>query len=344
METDEQLRIGVLGAARITPMALVSPAKAVPGVVVAAVAARDRARGEAFAAKRGIERVLGSYDELIDDPDIDAIYNPLPNSFHFEWTERALRAGKHVLCEKPFMSNSEEAERIAEVARETGLQVMEAFHYRYHPVARRMIEIVRSGELGDIQRIETNMCVPLLEPGNIRFRFDLSGGATMDTGAYAIHMLRHLAGEEPVVVQAEARLLSDQIDRWMTAEFRFGNGAVGRMTCALLSSTLLKIGCRVVGSHGEMRVFNPVMPFVYHHVRVQTGGRWRTERLSRDKTYLHQLHAFADCVRTGEPPITDIDDAVANMRVIDSVYEAAGLAVRAKPMADDSDRASRAAQ
>ncbi|MEY2478685.1 MAG: hypothetical protein QOG87_4000 [Actinomycetota bacterium] len=323
------IRVGTLGAARITPQALVKPARQVDGVEVAAVAARDPARGRAFATKHGIGRVHESYAALVADPDIDAVYNPLPNSLHAEWTIKALEAGKHVLCEKPFTSNAAEAEDVAAAAERSGLVVMEAFHYRYHPLAARMREIVTSGELGEIRRIETLMCVPLAIKGDIRFRLDLAGGATMDVGAYTIHMLRFLSGAEPEVVGASAKLSSPGVDRWMTADFRFPGGVDGRMTCSLFSAALLRIGARVTGTAGEMRVFNPVGAHLYHRLRVKRkDGRITRERVGSGSTYSHQLRAFAAAIRDGTPIPTGPSDAVANMRVIDAVYRAAGMQPR----------------
>jgi predicted dehydrogenase len=323
------LRVGVLGAARIAPMALLRPARRVPGVEIAAVAARDLDKARRFARKHGIPRVLASYDALLADPDVDAVYVPLPNGLHAEWTIRAIEAGKHVLCEKPFTANAEEAERVAAVARASDRVVMEAFHWRYHPLAERMIEIVASGQLGKVRRIETNMCIPLPLPGDIRYRLDLAGGATMDTGCYAIHMLRHLAGDEPTeVTSAKALLSSPRVDRAMKAEFRFADGRVGRIACSLLSAKLLKIGARVVGEAGELDVFNPVGPHVHHRLKLRTeAGTW-IERLTRDPTYLFQLRAFERAVREGAPFPTGLDDAIANMRVIDAVYEKSGLGPR----------------
>ena len=132
------LRFGILGAARIAPMALIQPARRVPEAQVVAIAARDGAKARAFAAKHGIPRVHESYDALLADPELDAIYNPLPNGLHCEWTIRALRAGKHVLCEKPIASNASEAQQMADAARETGRVLVEAFHWRYHPLAKRV--------------------------------------------------------------------------------------------------------------------------------------------------------------------------------------------------------------
>src|SRR5262245_47834132 len=159
MTTPAPLRIGILGAARIAPMALIRPARSVPEAAISAVAARDSARAQAFARKHGIGRVAPSYDALITDPDIDAIYNPLPNSLHAEWSIKAMRAGKDVLCEKPLASNADEARSMVEASRRSGRLLIEAFHYRYHPLAARMKSIVDSGALGAVHHIEATMCI-----------------------------------------------------------------------------------------------------------------------------------------------------------------------------------------
>ena len=325
MTETRPLRIGLLGAARIAPAALIRPARRVAGALVAAVAARDPARAQAFAAKHGIERVHKTYDELIADPELDALYNPLPNGLHCSWTMRALEAGKHVLCEKPMAANAAEATAMAETARRSGRMLVEAFHYRYHPLAARMKAIVDSGVLGSIRHVEAHMCIPLPLPGDIRYRYELGGGATMDTGCYAINLVRFLAGAEPEVIRARARLASPQVDRWMEADFRFADGRTGRMTCALFSATLIRISARVEGERGELRVLNPYAPQFPHRLRLRVGEQTTVERVSGEPTYVHQLRAFVDLVRGGPPMATDPDDAIANMRVIDAVYDKAGL-------------------
>ena len=204
------MQIGVLGAARIAPTALIKPAKKNADVVVAAVAARDVSRAQAFAAKHGIARVHDSYEALIADPDIDAVYNPLPNGLHGKWTRAALAAGKHVLCEKPFTANADEAREIAELAAKSDRVVMEAFHYRYHPLALRIEEIIASGELGKLQRVEAALCFPLPNSSDIRYNYSLAGGATMDAGCYAVHMVRTFGGSTPEVVSAQAKLRDPQ--------------------------------------------------------------------------------------------------------------------------------------
>ena len=330
---DQPLRIGILGAARIAPMALVRPARQVPEATVAAVAARDPARAERFARKHGIPRVAASYDALVADPELDAIYNPLPNSLHAAWSIKAMEAGKHVLCEKPLAANADEARTMVEAAARCNRLLVEAFHYRYHPLAARMREIIDSGVLGTVRHVEATTCIPLLVPGDIRYRWELAGGATMDIGCYAINMVRFLAGAEPEVVRAEARLASPQIDRWMTADFRFPDGRTGRMTCSLFSSTLLRLQALVRGDAGELRIFNPLAPHFYHRLTLRTPAGTTRERVAGDATYTHQLRAFVRAVRDHAALPTGGADAIANMRVIDAVYEKAGMPRRGTAVA-----------
>ncbi|MGB8222174.1 MAG: Gfo/Idh/MocA family oxidoreductase [Polyangiales bacterium] len=324
-----KLRIGALGAARITPMALIRPAGQTTGVSVTALAARNRVRAERFARKHGIAKVHDDYDSLLADPEIDAVYNPLPNSLHAEWTLRALDAGKHVLCEKPFTSNASEAERVHLAAEQSDRVVMEAFHYRYHPLAQRMRDLVASGELGKPRFIETWMCIPLPLPRDIRYRLDLAGGAMMDTGCYAVHVARTIAGEEPIVVSARAKLASPEVDRAMEADLRFPSGAEGRINCSLWSRKLVKIAAVVQLDGGEIRVLNPVVPQFFHSLKWRrTGGSWTKEKFPKRPTYTYQLEAFRDAVVDGKPFFTTTAEAVKNMRVVDAVYRAAGMRPR----------------
>jgi predicted dehydrogenase len=322
------VQIGVLGAARITPPALIKPAKTNNDVLVAAVAARDVSRARAFAAKHGIARVHESYEALLDDPDIDAIYNPLPNGLHGKWTRAALAAGKHVLCEKPFTANAAEAREIAELAAQSDRVVMEAFHYRYHPLALRIEEIIASGELGKLQRVEAALCFPLPRSSDIRYNYSLAGGATMDAGCYAIHMVRTFGGSTPEVVSAHPKLRDPEIDRAMTAEVRFAEGDTGRIRCSMWSARLLDISAHVVGDQGELRALNPVLPQMFHRLSVRSAAGKRVERFPRRASYAYQLDAFAGAVLRGEPVKTTPEDAIENMTVVDAIYRAAGLPLR----------------
>lgn len=324
----EPLRIGILGAAHIAPAALVEPARVVEGVEIAGVAARDPERARAFAAQHGIPRVAASYDALLADPGLDAIYNPLPAALHAHWTIRALRAGKHVLCEKPFASNAGEAEQMARAAEETGLVLVEAFHWRYHPLAERVLGIVRSGALGRLRRLAGEFTVGHLPPGDIRFDLSLGGGATMDLGCYPIHWLRTVAGTEPEVLRAEARQGPPGVDVYMSAELRFPDGVAGRITCAMEPGTRLWAALEVEGDTGRMRVVNPLAPHRGHAIEIEDAAGARSESVPGETTYVHQLRGFLARVRDGTPVPNPLSDAIANMRVIDAVYRAAGLSPR----------------
>ncbi|SRX95278.1 NAD binding oxidoreductase [Amycolatopsis mediterranei S699] [Mycobacterium shimoidei] len=327
-EHDAPLRIGVLGAARIAPLALIRPAANNPDVVVAAIAARDLSRAQAFAEKHNIARAHGSYQALIADPDIDAVYIPLPNGLHGKWTRAALAAGKHVLCEKPFTANAAEARKIAQLAATSGRVVMEAFHYRYHPLTLRAEQIIASGELGALERVEAALCFPLPKFSDIRYDYSLAGGATMDAGCYPVHMVRTFGGSTPEVVSAQAKLRDPRVDRAMTAELRFAEGHTGRIRCSMWSSRLLQISAKVIGSRGEMRLFNPVTPQYIHRLWIRSPNGKRVERFSRRPSYAYQLDAFVAAVLRGEPVPTTPEDAVENMTVIDEIYRAAGLPLR----------------
>ncbi|HEY4017683.1 MAG TPA: Gfo/Idh/MocA family oxidoreductase [Pseudonocardiaceae bacterium] len=328
----DAVRIGILGAARISAHAIVGPASRSHDAVIAAVAARDPLRAKEYATKQRIPKVAADYAELLADPEIDAIYNPLPNGLHGRWTIAALEAGKHVLCEKPFTANADEAREVAAVAERTGRVVMEAFHYRYHPVALRMLEIVQSGELGRLQVVEANFSFPLPRFSDIRYQFDLAGGALMDPGCYAVHMVRTLGGAgtggEPSVVHAEAKLHKPNVDRAMRADLRFPGGHTGRVRCSMWSSDVLKISARAIGEHGELSVINPLAPSIWHRLSVRTKQGKRIEHLSRRASYDYQLDAFTGAVLRGEPILTPPSDSIANMAVIDEIYTAAGLSPR----------------
>ncbi|WP_428338445.1 Gfo/Idh/MocA family protein [Mycobacterium sp.] len=327
-EHGEPLRIGVLGAASIAPSALIRPAKDNPDVAVTAVAARDAARARAFAAKNDIPRVHDSYEALIADPELDAIYNPLPKGLHGRWTRAALDAGKHVLCEKPFTANAAEAREVAEVAAKSNRVVMEAFHYRYHPLTLRTEQIIASGALGKLERVEASLCFPLPKFSDIRYNYALAGGALMDAGCYAVHMVRTFGGSTPEVVSAHAKLHDPQIDRAMTAELEFAEGQTGQVRCSMWSLRLLEISTRIVGERGELSLFNPVTPHFIHRLTIRLPEGRRIERFPRRASYAYQLDVFAAAVLRGEPVKTTPEDAIENMTVIDAIYLAAGLPLR----------------
>jgi predicted dehydrogenase len=320
------LRLGVLGAAGIAPRALIEPAKHVKEIKVVAIASRDLVKAKAFGKKHGVPRVHGSYDELLADPEVDAVYNPLPNGMHAEWSIRALKAGKPVLCEKPMASNAAEARRMKDVADETGLALVEAFHYRYHPIAAQLKQIALSGEIGDLVGADIRWTFDTPR-SNIRFDYDLAGGSLMDIGCYQIHFLRFLTGQEPTVTAARAELTSDQVDGAMVADLHFPCGLDARVESSMISKETTQI-MRIQGSKGELLCESPFLPQLGGRIRVVKGDVKTKVKIDRTETYVYQLRAFAAAVAGRTPAITGGDDAIRNMQVIDAVYQKAGLKVR----------------
>ena len=323
----EPLRIGTLGAAGITPAALMEPAKENDNVTVVAVAARDRDRAEQFAERHDIQSVYDHYDDVIADDSLDVIYNPLPISHHLEYTVKALRAGKHVLCEKSFALNANEAEKMHAVAQETGLVLIEAFHYRYHPIFRRALEIVESGVLGKLEHINARFVVGTPNAENIRMHYETGGGATMDMGCYPISWLRHITGQEPRVVSAIAKIGNPDVDLRLEVDYELEDGLTAQ-TVGSMCDPGFSADMEVRGSNGRMLVVNPLVPQHGNKIELTVGTESSEEEFTRRSTYSFQLDAFVDAVRNGTRLPTDSADAVKQMRVIDAAYLAAGMKTR----------------
>jgi predicted dehydrogenase len=327
----EPLRIGILGAARIAQLAIVKPAHAT-GTRLVTVAARDRRRAEAFAAEHGVERATDSYAEVLADPEVEVVYNPLPNSLHGPWNLAAVKAGKHVLSEKPFASTAEEAAEVRDAARKAGVTVVEGFHYLFHPVMQRLFALLDAGELGELQRVDALIAMPEPDDGDPRWSFDLAGGALMDLGCYGLHAQRALgrwAGGEPELVDARAKERAGVpgVDEWLDADLRFPSGATGTVRCSM-AHPQFEMTLRVEGSGGEATVMDFVQPHKDDRVVVRTGAGETTEHLGTRSSYIYQLEELIQALRGGPPMPTGPDDAVATAQLIDRCYRAAGLPLR----------------
>jgi predicted dehydrogenase len=320
------LKIGVLGAARISRDALIKPAADVEGVEVVAIAARDRDRASEAASKHGIPRVSDSYESMLADPDIDAVYIPLPNGLHGRWTLAAIDAGKHVLCEKPFTANADEAREVAAAAGSSKVVVMEAHHTSHHPQTKRAAEIVQSDMLGELESAEASFIVPMPPSGDIRWNLDLAGGSLMDLGCYPLRWLRDVLGAVPTVTSAVA---SDRkgIDASMDARLDYA-GVPGRARAAMWTTPPLLIEAEVRGSAGVMKVRMPFAPQVKGKISVDGPDLRLREKADKHASYAFQLEAFRDAVVAGGPNITDSTAAVETMQTIDDVYRAAGMEPR----------------
>lgn len=323
------LRIGVLGASRIAEVAIVGPAAEL-GHRLVAVAARDRGRAETFADKYGVERVLDSYQDVIDDAHVDMIYNPLANALHAPWNLAAIAAGKPVLSEKPFARDHSEAVRVARAAEAAGVPVLEGFHYFFHPVTRRAFRLAGDGELGEIRRVEVRMAMPAPGDDDPRWSLDLAGGALMDLGCYGLHIMRSLGRlglGDPSVTRSRAELRSPGVDARCDVELEFPNGATGLSANSMVAPGY-SFTLKIIGSAGEAFVHDFIHPAADDRLTLTTAGGTTVERHGTRPSYSHQLDAFAAHVQSGAPLPFGVDDAVANMALVDAAYRAAGLEPR----------------
>ena len=323
------VRLGILGAARIAPFAVLKHARDLDSIDVVAVAEKYHPEQylRRYAKKHRIPQTYRSFHELLANPDIDAVYVPLPISMHADWCIEAIEAGKHVLCEKPFAANAKEVERVLRAAEGTNLVVAEAMHFRYHPLVNRVRDMIRSGEIGEIEHIEATFCAywPFTD---FRFNYETGGGGTIDMGCYPIGFIRAVTEEEPVVLEAVAGLHGALIDRWMRARMQLPSGGQVRLLVSMRSRHVFSLSMKIHGSRASIRIFNYVKPEVGHRLTIRSDAGVRRERVPGGSTYGTQLASFADAVRDGTQPVTTVADSLKNMRVIDAVYLAAGLPVR----------------
>ena len=278
-----------------------------------------------FAEKHGVERVLGSYADVIADPEVNAIYNPLANSLHAPWNLAAIAAGKPVLSEKPFARNRSEAKRVAEAAQAAGVTVMEGFHYLFHPVTRRALELATDGTIGDMHHVEVRMAMPAPEASDPRWSFDMAGGALMDLGCYGLHIMRRLG--HPSIIRAHAKERSPGVDEWCDVELGFPGGATG-LTANTMVAPDYSFTLRIVGTQGDVFVHNFIKPNEDDRLTIRTPAGTRVEHHGTRPSYSYQLEAFAAHVLHGTPLPIDTADSMENMAYVDAAYRAAGMAPR----------------
>jgi predicted dehydrogenase len=326
--TDEPLRIGVLGAARIAELSMVKPAAAT-GHRLVAVAARDPMRAAAFAERHGVERVHASYEDVLADPEVEAVYNPLANALHAPWNLRALDAGKHVLSEKPSAGNAQEAAMVRDAAQAAGRVFMEGFHFPYHPLFQRALSLLDEGAIGEVRQVEAFLGMPAPDPTDPRWSFELAGGSTMDLGCYslsALALLAHHLGGPPMIVsgRADERAGSPGVDERLTVDVEFASGATGTAGSDM-DATGWDFHLTVTGTDGEIHLPDFPRPHEDDSLELRRGGHRRVERLGSRSSYTYQLEAFAAAIRHGSPVATDADFAVTVMELIDAAYAASGL-------------------
>ncbi|KAH9916225.1 hypothetical protein B0H21DRAFT_781978 [Amylocystis lapponica] len=348
-----KLHFGLLGAARIAPNALLRPIQGYDEAVLTAVGARAPQRATAFAKKWDIPKVYsgeGAYQDVINDEEVDAVYIPLPNGLHYEWTMKAIAAGKHVLCEKPISNTEEEARKMFAFAQEKGVVLMECWQPQFHPALHRVKAIIDEGSLGRIVKVSAQFGIwrMFLSDDDIRFDYNLGGGTLMDLGPYPINVIRYLTSSVPVVESAKAICRRENIDRRIEAHLSLPNeGSATIMIDSALDGwgpfklipQLPKLTARVECEHGSIEIFNYVVPSLFNRITITKDGKSRSERVYKTKegkgetpwwsAYRYQLEAFVDKVHGREPQNwRTAEDSIESMHIIDAIYTKCGLPLR----------------
>ncbi len=318
------IRVGILGAAKIAPNAMIAPARANAEFAVVALGARDKSRAEAYAKQHDIPNVAGGYADLVARDDVDLVFNALPPGMHLEWSLRALQAGKAVLCEKPFAMSAHEARAMSEGAERARRPLIEAFHYRHHAVLRRAFEIAASGRLGKLKKAEAVFEVPIAyNPDELRWVARLGGGALMDLGCYCVHGLRTITGREPKAARATCDM-QHGVDAATEAELDFGEGLIAHLRTSMVSKGFAA-RLFLEGDKGSIEILNFIAPQIGCRFALTTDGK--TEALPTEgiPTYAAQLAHVSDVLLRGAKPLTGGADAIASMAAIDAIYAAAGV-------------------
>jgi len=317
----KKLRWGLLSTARINRV-LLPPLRSSARNELTAVASRDLERAQAYANERDIPRVFGSYEAMLADPDVDVIYNPLPNSMHTEWTIKAAAAGKHVLCEKPLANTVEEVEAITAAAKKAGVVVMEAFMYRHHPQTLKVKELVESGAIGKLQLIRGSFTFNLSDENDVRLNSALGGGGIWDVGCYPISYARLIAGAEPVEVFGwQITGSASGVDETFVGQMRFSNNVFAQFDCGL--RTPQRTHMELVGDKGNITLKIPFSPKLNEEIIVTHGDEKRIITVPGEDLYLGEVENMADAILEGKPIRMSLADSRNNVATIQALLRSA---------------------
>ena len=320
-KNQKTLRWGILSTANIGIQALIPGIRRSCNGRLDAICSRDLAKAETAAKDCNIPRAYGSYQELLDDPEIDAVYNPLPNTMHAEWTIKAARAGKHVLCEKPLAANAVEAQAMVDACREAGVVFMEAFMYRFHPQHERILRVIREGVIGKIRHIEAAFSFVFPDIQNFRLEPGMAGGSLMDVGCYAINVCRLMTGDEPLEVTGKVWINpKNECEYQTSATLLFPNDVLATIHSAYCVPDR-QVYC-VYGDKGSVGTKRAYAPQVDVDVPIEIHTERCHERILVEGCHQYQLEveAFGEAVLLGKPLRWSGDDGVKNMQVIDAIY------------------------
>ena len=317
----KQLRWGLLSTARINK-ALFPPLRMSPRNILSAVASRELDRAQAYAKEHNIPRAFGSYEEMLADPDIDVIYNPLPNNMHTEWTVKAAQAGKHILCEKPFANTVEEVDAMADAAKKAGVVVMEAFMYRHHPQTLRVKDMIENGAVGKLQIVRGSFMFKIGNEEDVRLNASLGGGSIWDVGCYPISYTRLIVGQEPVEVFGYGMFgLASKVDEIFAGQMRFANGVFAHFDCGFRSP--VRVRMEIVGDKGNLTVLSPFTPRLNERIILFNGEKEEVFTIPGEDLYLGEVENMADAILNGAPIRMSLADSRNNVLLIQKFLESA---------------------
>ncbi|QBD82265.1 Gfo/Idh/MocA family oxidoreductase [Ktedonosporobacter rubrisoli] len=321
----ELVRWGVISAANIGVRAVSPAIHASSNGRLVAVGSRDPQRAAELYAFAPHVRIYGDYVSVINDPDIDAVYIPLPNSLHAEWTIRALEAGKHVLCEKPLATTVEEGKKMLEAARANKVLLMEAFMYRFHPQVVWALEQIKAGVIGSVKLVRASFSFDIRgRSTNVRLRPELAGGSLMDIGCYPLNLCRAIYGHPPRTVAARVYApRPGAVDMAMNAVLDFGEGRFGLIDSSF--ELARRQMAEIVGDEGSITIPVPFTPGDHAvAVFVTKGGNMNEQSFTRVDQYRLEVEHFANCIRTGQEPEMSLNETLENLATIEAIYQAAG--------------------
>lgn len=315
-----KIRWGLLSTARIN-RAVIPPIRKSRRGELYAVASRDEAKARAYAQEWGIPRFFGSYEAMLADPDVDVIYNPLPNSLHAEWSIRAVRAGKHVLCEKPLALTTAEVDEMIAAAQETGKVIVEAFMYRHHPQTLKIKELVDSGAIGALRLVRGSFSFNLSRPGDVRLDPTLGGGSIWDVGCYPISYARYLVGAEPIEVFGWQDTGKSGVDETFVGELRFPGEVFAQFDCSFRMPH--RTALEVVGSEGVIRLARPFTPRRRETIQIQRGDQEERISIRAGDLYAGEIEDLHDVILNGKAPRISLLDSRGTVQIIQALLESA---------------------
>ena len=316
-----KLRWGLLSTARIN-RALLPPLRSSARNELTAVASRDLERAKAYAAEWNIPRVFGSYEAMLADPDVDVIYNPLPNSLHTEWTIKAAEAGKHVLCEKPLANTVEEVDAMTGAAEKAGVVLMEAFMYRHHPQTLKVKELVEGGAIGKLQLIRGSFTFNISDENDVRLNSSLGGGSIWDVGCYPISYARLIAGVEPVEVFGWQKTgAGSGVDESFFGQLHFSNDVYAQFDCGF--RTPQRTHLEIVGDQGSITIKVPFTPRLNEEMIVTNGDGKQVITTPGEDLYLGEVENMADAILDNKATRMSLTDSRNNVAAIQALLRSA---------------------